>query len=420
MASINPDNLLKRFLSYISIPSPSCEDSLSCPSTEGQLTLARKLLKEIRKMSNGLDITASIDKNGYLMARIPSNVTHDAPSIGFVAHYDTSPDFSGTGIKPQVIKNYDGKAIQLGHGLVLSPDEFESLKEYKGQTLVTTDGSTLLGADDKAGITEIMAAVEYLLEHPEVKHGDINICFTPDEEIGRGADQFDVKAFGADWAYTVDGEKVGSLEFENFNAAKCSITIKGKSIHPGDAKGKMINAALIVQEILNGLPKHETPQDTEGYEGFFHVDELQATVESAKLVINIRDHDQEKFVNKKFLVQDVIAQINRKYHKAAGTDICSIEVRDQYLNMREKIEPMFHIVEIAQKAMIDLGITPHTSPIRGGTDGSNLSYMGLPCPNIFAGGHNFHGPYEYVPLESMVKATQVIIRIAEITSTIKK
>src|SRR5690606_31957523 len=344
----------------------------------------------------------------------PSNVEHDVPTIGFVSHFDTSPDFSGTNVNPQIIENYDGGDIVLNkeENIILSPNYFEDLLMYKGQTLITTDGTTLLGADDKAGITEIVTAMEYLVKNPDIKHGKIRIGFTPDEEIGRGAHKFDVEKFAADWAYTMDGSQIGELEYENFNAAGAKITIQGKSVHPGYAKGKMINSMLIVNEFINELPKNEVPQETKGYEGFFHITGLSGTIEESTIEMIIRDHSARKFKERKELITSIAKKINKKYAKQFGGDILTAEVVDQYYNMKEKVKPVMHIVEIAEQAMKDLGIKPIIKAIRGGTDGCQLSYKGLPCPNIFAGGHNFHGKYEYVPVESMQKAVEVIVRIA--------
>ncbi|WP_124981120.1 peptidase T [Nonlabens xiamenensis] len=404
------EEILERFISYISIDTESAPESDTTPSSEKQWDLARKLHLELIKM--GMQ-EVSIDDNAYVMATLPSNVEHKVPTIGFISHFDTTPDYTGKNIKPQVIENYDGGDIPLkGSDLVLSPDDFQDLKQYKGQTLITTDGTTLLAADDKAGITEIMTAMKYLIDNPQVKHGTIKVGFTPDEEIGRGAHQFDVKKFGADWAYTMDGSQVGELEYENFNAAGAVVTFYGKIVHPGYAKGKMINSMYIAQEFIDSLPRLETPEHTEGYQGFFHLYQMKGSVEKTELQYIIRDHDKEHFEARKAVMQQLVDTLNEQYDRKAA----SIEIKDQYFNMREKVEPVMHIVDLAEQAMKDLGITPIIKPIRGGTDGSQLSYMGLPCPNIFAGGHNFHGPYEYVPLESMLKASQVIVKIAELVA----
>lgn len=407
-------HIIDRFISYVTIDTESDPNSSSTPSTEKQWDLANKLVEELKAMGMQ-DVT--IDENAYIMATLPSNVDHEVPTIGFVSHFDTTPDFTGANVKPQIIENYDGKDIILNaeQNIVLSPNYFEDLLLYKGQTIITTDGTTLLGADDKAGITEIMSAMEYLIQHPEIKHGKIRVGFTPDEEIGRGAHKFDVEKFGCDWAYTMDGSQIGELEYENFNAAGAKITFKGKSVHPGYAKGKMINSMLLANQFISSLPSNEVPEKTTDYEGFFHVHHLNGTLEETVLELIIRDHDKEIFEARKELIHTIANQINTQYAKQFGEDICIAEVKDQYYNMREKVEPVYHIVEIAEKAMKELNITPIIKPIRGGTDGSQLSYKGLPCPNIFAGGHNFHGKYEYVPVESMIKATEVIVKIAELT-----
>ncbi|AYN68758.1 peptidase T [Euzebyella marina] len=403
--------IIDRFLGYVQIDTQSDPESKTTPSTEKQWYLADLLVEELENIGME-DVT--IDDNAYIMATLPSNINEEVPTIGFISHFDTSPDFSGTDVNPQIIENYDGKDIVLNaiDQIVLSPDYFEDLKQYKGQTLITTDGSTLLGADDKAGITEIVTAMEYLINHPEIKHGKIRIGFTPDEEIGRGAHLFDVDKFGADWAYTMDGSQIGELEYENFNAAKAKVTIKGKSVHPGYAKNKMVNAISIANEFLGILPPEETPQNTEGREGFFHVHHIKGEIELATFELIIRDHDQTLFEKRKQLLRDIALQLNSMYGNCID-----LEINDQYFNMREKVEPVFHIVEIAQLAMEAVGVTPIIKPIRGGTDGSQLSYKGLPCPNIFAGGHNFHGKYEYIPVESMKKAVDVIVKICELVAT---
>ncbi|OXG06338.1 tripeptide aminopeptidase [Flavobacterium araucananum] len=408
-------HIIDRFISYVTIDTESDPNSKTTPSTEKQWNLANKLVEELKAI--GLD-DVTIDDKAYIMATLPSNVAHEVPTIGFVSHFDTSPDFSGANVKPQIITNYDGKDIILNaeKNIVLSPGYFKDLLQYKGQTIITTDGTTLLGADDKAGITEIVSAMEYLIQHPEIKHGKIRIGFTPDEEIGRGAHHFDVEKFGAQWAYTMDGSQIGELEYENFNAAGAKITFKGKSVHPGYAKGKMINSMLIANDFINELPKGETPQETKGYEGFFHVHHLTGSIEETVLELIIRDHNKLKFEKRKDLIGKIAKKINKKYAKQFGEDIVTAEVKDQYYNMKEKVLPVKHIVDIAEKAMRELNIKPIIKPIRGGTDGSQLSFMGLPCPNIFAGGHNFHGKYEYVPAESIQKATDVIVKIAELTA----
>jgi tripeptide aminopeptidase len=409
-------HIIDRFISYVTIDTESDANSPTTPSTKKQLVLAKLLVKELKEI--GMK-EVTIDKNGYVMATLPSNVDKEVPTIGFVSHYDTTPDFTGKDVKPQIIKNYDGGDIVLNakENIVLSPSYFSDLLLYKGQTLITTNGLTLLGADDKAGITEIVTAMEFLIKNPQVKHGKIRICFTPDEEIGRGADLFDVEKFGAQWAYTMDGSQIGELEYENFNAAGVKITFKGKSVHPGYAKGKMINSMLIANDFINELPKGETPQETKGYEGFFHVTQLQGSLEETKLELIIRDHDMKLFKQRKALVEKITTKFNKKFAKQFGEDIVITKITDQYYNMKEKVVPVMFIVDLAEKAMKSLGIKPLIKPIRGGTDGCRLSYMGLPCPNIFAGGHNFHGKYEYVPVESMQKAIDVIVKIAQLTAT---
>ncbi len=408
-------HIIDRFISYVTVDTESDPNSDTTPSTVKQWDLANKLVEELKQI--GLE-DVTIDDNAYIMATLPSNVEHDVPVIGFVSHFDTTPDFTGANVKPQIVENYDGGDIVLNKELdiVLSPNYFKDLLQYKGQTIITTDGTTLLGADDKAGITEIVTAMEYLVQHPEIKHGKIRIGFTPDEEIGRGAHKFDVEKFGADWAYTMDGSQIGELEYENFNAAGAKVTFKGKSVHPGYAKGKMINSMLIANKFISKLPKEEVPERTSGYEGFFHVTGITGSIEETTVQLIIRDHDKKKFEKRKKLVKKIADSINRKYEKQFGGDIIQAEIKDQYYNMKEKVEPVFHIVDIAEQAMKDVGIAPLIKPIRGGTDGCQLSYMGLPCPNIFAGGHNFHGKYEYVPVESMQKAVEVIVRIAELTA----
>ncbi|MFC6096135.1 peptidase T [Flavobacterium qiangtangense] len=408
-------HIIDRFIGYVTIDTESDASSNTTPSTEKQWDLANKLVEELKQI--GLD-DVTIDENAYIMATLPSNVDHEVPTIGFVSHFDTTPDFTGANIKPQIVKNYDGGDIILNaaQNIVLSPKYFEDLLQYKGQTIITTDGTTLLGADDKAGITEIVTAMEFLIANPEIKHGKIRIGFTPDEEIGRGAHKFDVAKFGADWAYTMDGSQIGELEYENFNAAGAKITFKGKSVHPGYAKGKMINSMLIANKFISKLPKDEVPERTKGYDGFFHVHHLNGSIEETVLELIIRDHDKKKFEKRKKLIEKITKKINKKFAKQFGEDIAVAEINDQYYNMKEKVEPVMHIVDIAEEAMKQLGITPLIKPIRGGTDGCQLSYMGLPCPNIFAGGHNFHGKYEYVPVESMQKAVEVIVKIAELTA----
>ncbi|EHQ41956.1 MULTISPECIES: peptidase T [Myroides] len=409
-------HIIDRFISYVTVDTESDPSSQTCPSTEKQWDLANKLVEELKQI--GLE-DVTIDENAYVMATLPSNVEHEVPTIGFIAHFDTSPDFSGANVKPQIVTNYDGGDIVLNKELniVLSPSYFKDLLQYKGQTLITTDGTTLLGADDKAGITEIVSAMEYLVQHPEIKHGKIRIGFTPDEEIGRGAHLFDVKKFGAEWAYTMDGSQIGELEYENFNAGYAKLTFSGKSVHPGYAKGKMINSILLANKFINKLPKDEVPQKTTGYEGFFHVHTVSGSIEESVVELIIRDHNLKKYEQRKVFIDKLAKKFNKKHNKKFGGPIVSCEIGDQYFNMKQKVEPVMHIVDTAEQAMKDLGIKPLIKAIRGGTDGSQLSYMGLPCPNIFAGGHNFHGKYEYVPVESMVKATEVIVKIAELTAT---
>ncbi|WP_323788607.1 peptidase T [Psychroserpens sp.] len=409
---INKQQLIDRFISYVTIDTESDPESETTPSTQKQWNLANKLAEELKAIGLS-DVT--IDDKAYIMATLPSNVDHEVPTIGFVSHFDTSPDFTGANVKPRIIEDYDGKDITLNEteNIILSPDYFEDLLLYKGNTLIVTDGTTLLGADDKAGITEIVSAMEYLIQHPEIKHGEIRVGFTPDEEIGRGAHHFDVEKFGADWAYTMDGSQIGELEYENFNAAGAKVHVKGKIVHPGYAKGKMVNSMFIATEFINSLPRLETPEHTEGYQGFFHLHNIDGKVDETTLQYIIRDHDKDHFEARKDMLQKLADDINAEY----GREVITIDIKDQYFNMKEKVEPVMHIVDIAEDAMKQLDIKPLIKPIRGGTDGSQLSYMGLPCPNIFAGGHNFHGRYEYVPVESMIKATEVICKIAELTAS---
>ena len=404
-------HIINRFIRYVKIDTQSDPNSETTPSTQKQWDLAHKLVLDL--MEIGMQ-EVTIDDNAYIMATLPSNIDEDVPVIGFISHFDTTPDYSGTNVNPKIIEDYDGREIVLNRkkNIVLSPDDFEELVNYKGQTLITTDGTTLLGADDKAGITEIIEAMDYLIKHPEIKHGKIRVAFTPDEEIGRGAHKFDVAQFGADWAYTMDGSQIGELEYENFNAAGVKIECTGKSVHPGYAKNKMINAALIVNRFISLLPQQEIPERTEGRQGFFHMYKINAEVEKGYIEGIIRDHDTDKFEARKALIQQIATDINEFY----GSKVIAVEIKDQYYNMKEKVEPVIHIVEIAEQAMLELDITPIIKPIRGGTDGSQLSFMGLPCPNIFAGGHNFHGPYEYVPVESMQKAIDVIVKICELAA----
>lgn len=396
------ETVVDKFLRYVSYETTSDENSTTHPSSLKELDLSRQLVKEMLQMGIA---DASLDENGYVMGTIPSNLDHDVPVLGFIAHVDTSPDASGRDIKPQFIRDYDGSDIPLPGvpGLALRVSDFPELLDYKGQTLITTDGTTLLGADDKAGIAEILTAAEYLLNHPEIKHGTIKIGFTPDEEIGCGVDFFDVERFGADYAYTIDGGALGELEYENFNAAGAKIRIQGCNIHPGSAKDKMLNAMLVGMELAGMLPVAQRPEYTADYEGFFHLTGFSGTVEEATMSYIIRDHDMPRFEQKKALLEEVVAFMNKKYG-----GIVTLELRDQYYNMREKVEPHYHIIEKAVRAMEMAGVKPKIQPIRGGTDGARLSFMGLPCPNIFAGGHNFHGKLEFVPVESMEKAVEVI------------
>lgn len=402
------ENILDRFLRYVSVDTQSDEESQTQPSAAKEWNLLKMLRDELAAM--GVEVT--LDEYGYVMASIPSNIEKKVPAVGFIAHVDTAPDASGKDVKPQIVKNYDGGAIALKGvpGLELRPDEFPEMLHYVGQTLITTDGTTLLGADDKAGVAEIMNAVQYIVEHPEFKHGPVKIGFTPDEEIGRGVVKFDVPRFGADYAYTMDGGEIGELEFENFNAASAKISVQGRNVHPGSAKGKMKNAILIGQEFNALLPIEQRPEYTQDYEGFFHIISFKGSVEEASFAYIIRDHDRTKFEQKKELIQKAADFINAKY----GEGTVKLEVRDQYYNMREQVEPHYHIVEKAVKAMEMAGIKAKIQPIRGGTDGANLSFKGLPCPNIFAGGLNFHGKMEFVPLESIEKASDVILNLVKL------
>ena len=404
------EKLLDRFLHYVSFDTQSDELTNMTPSTPGQMIFARELEKELRQI--GLtEIT--LDENGYLMATLPANSDKPLPTVGFIAHLDTSPDCSGRKVSPRIVEKYDGGDIVLNadDNVVLRPDEFPELLHYTGQDIVVTDGKTLLGADDKAGVAEIVSAMEYLLSHPEIKHGRIRIGFTPDEEIGQGADKFDVKRFDAAWAYTMDGGEIGELEYENFNAASARITFKGRNVHPGYAKHKMINALRVAAQYAIMLPRWETPEHTEGYEGFYHLISCEGTVEKTVLGYIIRDHDRDRFERRKKEFEHLVRKINKEF-----PDCASLEIKDQYYNMREKIEPVMHIIDLAQEAMTNVGVTPVVVPVRGGTDGARLSFEGLPCPNIFAGGVNFHGRYEFVPVPSMVKARDVIVEIARLVA----
>lgn len=400
------EKIIDRFLRYVAFDTASNPDSQSQPSTNKQFALLEQLRKELQDM--GVEQVV-VDKNGYLMATIPSNIDKDIPAVGFISHVDTSPDAPGCGIRPRIVENYDGRTIILNEakGIELNPEEFPELKDYIGQTIITTDGTTLLGADDKAGVAEIMSAAEYIMEHPDFRHGEIKIGFTPDEEIGRGVDRFDVARFGAQYAYTMDGGAIGELEYENFNAAGAKVHIQGRNIHPGYAKDKMLNAILIGTEFNDMLPAWQRPEYTEGYEGFIHITKFTGVVEEADIQYIIRDHDFELFERKKMMLRQCADFINAKY----GDGVITLEIKDQYYNMKKQVEPHYHIIEKAVKAMEDAGVKPNIRPIRGGTDGARLSFMGLPCPNIFAGGLNFHGKYEYVPVQSMEKATEVILNI---------
>lgn len=404
-------DLIERFLNYVSFDTQSSETGTTTPSTQKQLVFAEYLKKEL----NSLDFDdVYLDNNGYLYATLPANTDKKTPTVGFISHYDTSPDCSGANIKPRIVKNYDGKDITLCEqdGIKLSPAVFPELLAHKGEDLIVTDGHTLLGADDKAGIAEIVQAMIYLKEHPEIKHGDIRIAFNPDEEIGLGAHLFDVKRFGCDWAYTMDGGEVGEIEYENFNAASAKLQIKGVSVHPGYANNKMVNAARIAAELVSQIPADQTPETTQDYEGFYHLTGMEGNVERATVSYIIRDHDRKKFEARKEFISKLAATLNEKY--GAGT--VTAEINDQYYNMREKIEPVLHIIDIVIKAMEETGVSPKVRAIRGGTDGAQLSFKGLPCPNIFAGGINFHGPYEFVPVQSMEKAMRVIVKICELSA----
>ena len=404
------ESLVKRFLHYVSFDTQSDELTNMTPSTPGQMFFAKELEKELRHI--GLtDI--SLDDNGYLMATLPANCEKELPTIGFIAHLDTSPDCSGRKVSPRIVEKYDGSDIVLcaEENVVLRPDEFPELLHYTGQDLIVTDGKTLLGADDKAGVAEIVSAMEHLISHPEIKHGKIRIAFTPDEEIGQGADHFDVKRFGAKWAYTMDGGEIGELEYENFNAAVARITFKGRNVHPGYAKHKMINSLRVAVQYAIMLPRWETPEHTEGYEGFYHLVSCEGSVEETTLSYIIRDHDRDRFERRKKEFEHLVRKINKEF-----PDCASLDIKDQYYNMREKIEPVMFIVDLAEEAMRNVGVTPVVVPVRGGTDGARLSFEELPCPNIFAGGLNFHGRYEFIPIPSMVKARDVIVEIARLVA----
>ncbi|MDP2423867.1 MAG: peptidase T [Bacteroidales bacterium] len=409
--NINKNELLERFLRYVKIDTRSDESSTTFPSTGKQWTLAHLLCDELKAI--GME-DVSIDDHAYVMATLPSNIDRKVPVLGFIAHVDTSPEMPGDNVKPQIVEDYSGEDIVLNaeKKILLSPSDFPELKNYIGHTLITTDGTTLLGADDKAGVAEIITAMDYLCKHPEIPHGTIKVAYTPDEEIGKGVDHFDVQKFGAQFAYTLDGGAIGELEFENFNAAGAKVFVQGRNIHPGYAKGKMINAMLLAMEFNNMLPEFEKPQYTQDYEGFYHLVKMEGGVENCNLQYIIRDHDKNIFENRKVFIQHVVGYLNQKY----GEGTFTLELKDQYFNMRQQVEPAMHIIETARKAMEMAGIEPHIKPIRGGTDGARLSYMGLPCPNLFSGGHNFHGKHEYIPLESMLKAVEVILNIVKLYS----
>jgi tripeptide aminopeptidase len=403
-------NVVDRFIKYAKIDTQSDENSDQTPSTLKQFNLAKEIERELIEMGM---TDVSLDNNCYLMATLPANSDTNIPTIGFIAHLDTSPDMSGENVRPRIVEQYDGEDILLNEELniVLSPNDFPELLDYVGEDLIVSDGTTLLGADDKAGIAEIITAMQYFLDHPEIKHGKVRIAFTPDEEIGRGADKFDVQKFDADWGYTVDGGEVGEFEYENFNAASAKVVIRGRNVHPGYAKNKMINALCVANELINMLPANERPEFTEGYEGFFHITSLNGTVEEAELSLIIRDHDRQMFERRKKILQEAVNFMNERYPNRL-----QLELRDQYYNMREKIEPVNHVIDYVLRAMREVGVTPKVKPIRGGTDGARLSFMGLPCPNIFTGGLNFHSRYEFIPVRSMEKATQVIEKIVEIVA----
>ena len=407
------ERVVERFLDYAKEHTTSDPKSGTFPSTERQKAFARKLADEL-KLIGAAD--AGVDENSYVAATILSNLEGSFPVVGFIAHMDTSPDFAGENVRPQMIEKYDGKPVELTSNVTISPGDFPELLNYKGQTIITSDGTTLLGADDKAGIAEIITAAEILLKNKHIKHGVIKICFTPDEEIGRGADFFDVKKFGADFAYNLDGSEIGELEYENFNAAYAKITVRGKSVHPGTAKNRMVNASLVANKFISLLPQAQRPEHTEKYEGFFHLLSFYGNVEKVELEYLVRDHDTEKFRAKKKLLHQVAGFINQEY----GREVAVVELKDQYYNMREKVEPVRHVIEIAEKAMLEAGVSPKIKAIRGGTDGARLSYEGLPCPNIFTGGHNFHGPYEFIPVPSMLKAVEVILNICRLIPEMKK
>lgn len=405
-------NITERFLKYVSFTTTSDEKTNMTPSTPGQMIFAHFLVEELKSI--GLT-EVELDRNGYIMATLVANTDKPIPTIGFIAHIDTSPDMSGKNVKAKVLKHYDGKNIVLNEtkNIIFETSKYPEILQYIGQDIIVTDGTTLLGADDKAGVAEIVTAMEYLLAHPEIKHGKIRVAFTPDEEIGQGADHFDVEKFNAEWAYTMDGGEIGELEYENFNAAGAKIQFNGVNVHPGYAYHKMVNSMRIAQQFIGMIPRHETPEHTEGYEGFYHLTNVEGTVEKTILSYIIRDHDRDRFERRKKEMEHLVHKINAEF----GEKTAIIEIKDQYYNMREKVEPVMYVVDLAIEAMIETGVKPNVRPIRGGTDGARLSYMGLPCPNIFAGGHNFHGRFEYVPVQSMEKAMQVVVKIVELLPT---
>ena len=408
-------SIIDRFLKYTQYNTQSDPNTGLTPSTPGQMNFSRQLAEELKEI--GL-AEVELDENGYIMATLPSNIEEEVPVVGFIAHVDTSPDFSGKNISPRIVKDYDGGDIILNaeNNIVLKPSEFPELKKYIGQTIITTDGNTLLGADDKAGIAAIVSAMEYLIRNPDIKHGKIRIGFTPDEEIGEGANLFDVKKFGADFAYTIDGGEIGELEFENFNAALAKVTAHGRNVHPGYARGKMRNSIRIANQLIMMLPRHETPEHSDGYEGFYHLMSFNGDVEKTEMQFLIRDFKRDRFEDRKKEMQHLVNKVNHEF----GEGAMELEIKDQYYNMREKIEPVMYIVDLAEKAMREVGVVPNIKPIRGGTDGARLAFMGLPTPNIFAGGHNFHGRFEFLPVPSLEKAMEVILKIAELVPSVKK
>lgn len=407
------EKVVERFIKYAKEYTTSDPESSTYPSTDRQTVFMKKMVDELIQIGC---TEVGIDKFSYVTATIPANGVENAPVIGFVAHVDTSPDFSGENVNPQIIEKYDGAVVRLKNGVFIDPKDFPEILNYKGQSIITADGTTLLGADDKAGVAEIVTAAEILLKSKDIKHGKIRLGFTPDEEIGKGTDHFDVKKFGAEYAYTLDGGEIGELEYENFNAAGAKIKIHGRSVHPGAAKDKMINANIVANQIIGMLPADQRPENTEKYEGFFHLTQVSGNVENAELQYIIRDHDSDKYEEKKTLLKEIVDRVNIQY----GKNLVELEIKDQYFNMRQKIEPVMHIIEIAKQAMLQAGVEPKIKAIRGGTDGARLSYDGLPCPNIFAGGHNFHGPFEFVPIPSMVKAVEVILNIAQLVGKTTK